>query len=181
MLSLTFNPSGTHLLSGSADGTARLYRWENNNAPCVAILIGHEGDIASVAFHPRMATIATGSADKVVRLWDLDGNCVEVLQAHSDEVFQVEWNRSGSRLLSGGKDNKIWLYISNQDGLAQRAAEDNAGDDSSEDSDDDDSDDSEESDDDDGDAEDDEDDEDESGEEEDSEGDSMSSSGSYRF
>ena len=50
VLDLTFNATGTRLVTASADGTGRVYNV--NTGACIGILTGHEGEISKVAFNP---------------------------------------------------------------------------------------------------------------------------------
>jgi len=45
---------------------------------CVAILIGHEGEISKVAFNPQGTKIITASSDRTCRMWDAEtGDCLQ--------------------------------------------------------------------------------------------------------
>ena len=50
VLDLSFNATGTRLVTGSADGTGRVYNV--NTGACIGILTGHEGEISKVGFNP---------------------------------------------------------------------------------------------------------------------------------
>jgi len=78
---------------------------------CIAILIGHEGEISKVQFSPNGAKIITASSDRTCRLWAVEtGECLQVLEGHSDEIFSCAFNYTGETIITGSKDNtcRIW-------------------------------------------------------------------------
>jgi len=50
VLDISFNSTGTRLVTSSADSTARVYNV--NTGACIGILTGHEGEISKVGFNP---------------------------------------------------------------------------------------------------------------------------------
>ncbi|MYF91008.1 MAG: T9SS type A sorting domain-containing protein [Gemmatimonadetes bacterium] len=67
--SVAFSPDGSTIVSGSEDGTVRL--WDVVTHTNTAILEGHTGVVSSVAFSPHGTIIASGSEDETVKLWDV--------------------------------------------------------------------------------------------------------------
>lgn len=65
----------------------------------------------SVACHPQGASFATASSDARVRLWDLQTRtCVQTLSDHTDQVWELAFNSSGTRLASVSDDRSVALY-----------------------------------------------------------------------
>jgi WD40 repeat protein len=82
-----------------------------------ATLHGHEGPIWSVAFAPDGRTLATGSDDSTIHLWDTaSGQDLGMLEGHGGPVLTVAFAHSGSFLLSGGSDAalRIWTVATRQ-------------------------------------------------------------------
>ena len=66
-------------------------------------LQGHTGVVTSVAYSPRETVLASGSADRTIRLWDaVSGNCIDTLWVgkHLKASVYLSW-RKGSKLLDG--------------------------------------------------------------------------------
>jgi WD40 repeat protein len=77
ILDVSFNSTGSKLVTASADGNSRVYN--TMTGACHAILAGHEGEISKVAFNPQGSRILTASSDKTARLWETEtGDCLQV-------------------------------------------------------------------------------------------------------
>jgi WD40 repeat protein len=136
--SVAFHPTLPFLATGSDDMTAKLWSFNplgseatNMSATCVATLEGEHGHrsyVYSVAFHPKLPLLATGSKDRTAKLWrfDLDGlargdmseTCVATLggwerpNGHRNSVTSVEFHPTLPLLASGSTDTtaKLWRF-----------------------------------------------------------------------
>jgi WD40 repeat protein len=75
-------------------------------------LTGHTGAVFSVAFSRDGTTVASGSADVTVRLWDVAthrqiGN---PLTGHADGVLSVAFGPDGTTLASSSQDHTVRLW-----------------------------------------------------------------------
>ena len=65
---VAFSPDGKTVLTGSDDGTARL--WDAATGKPIGPPLPHQDAVNAVAFSPDGKTVLTGSWDKTARLWD---------------------------------------------------------------------------------------------------------------
>ena len=75
------------------------------------VLKGHTGNIASAALAADGKMLATGGADKTIRLWDLTKNKeVAVLTGHEDVVRCLAFSPDGKTLASASTDKTVRLW-----------------------------------------------------------------------
>ncbi|MBD2184912.1 serine/threonine-protein kinase [Aerosakkonema funiforme] len=80
-------------------------------------LTGHSNSVNSVAFSPDGQTLASGSFDDTIKIWDIrSGKLKTTLTGHSNWVRSVAFSPDGQTLASGSRDNtiKIWDIRSGQ-------------------------------------------------------------------
>lgn len=108
--SLAFAGSETSLLAASHDWT--FARWDTTKPQAPArVYEGHESAVEAIAYVAEGDRVLTGSADKSVRLWDLDsGSLVRTFRGHDDFVSKVAVGFGGHVLASGGLDGVVRLW-----------------------------------------------------------------------
>ena len=78
------------------------------------VLTGHTDDVWSVAYSPDGQTIASGSRDDTIRIWDANtGEHLQTLQGDTDWVNSVEYSPDGQTIASGCGDNTIRIWDAN--------------------------------------------------------------------
>jgi len=74
-------------------------------------LAGHTGAINSVAFDPQGESLASGSRDCTVKLWEArSGKLLRTLEGHQSAVWSVAFDRQGETLASGSDDETVKLW-----------------------------------------------------------------------
>jgi WD40 repeat protein len=103
--------------SGGQDGIVRIWRLDVSGcfyAPSDAPpneLLGHEGWVWDVALSSDGKTLASGSVDRSVRVWDVEsGEPLATLSAHTATVGTLAFSPSGSRLASAAWDGSVVLW-----------------------------------------------------------------------
>lgn len=106
---LSFSPKGERLVSGSGDGTARL--WDPRTGECQQVLQGHTADVFGVAFSPNGEKVATASFDQTGRIWNVrDGTCDATLKGHEKGIRCLAWSPDGKTLATGSPDRTVRLW-----------------------------------------------------------------------
>jgi WD40 repeat protein len=74
------------------------------------MLIGHDGRVVRLAFHPHEDVIATCSWDQTVRVWDLTRPATPTHVAFSLSYQALEFTADGKRLWPGVNDGRLWTW-----------------------------------------------------------------------
>src|SRR5712692_7744310 len=107
--SVAFSPDGRYVLTGSADGIARL--WETASGKPLASYQGHTGSVNSVACSPDGRCVLTGSNDRTARLWETaSGKPLATYQGHTGLVRSVAFSPDGRCVLTGSADSTARLW-----------------------------------------------------------------------
>jgi WD40 repeat protein len=76
-----------------------------------ATLEGHKQQVFSVSYSPDGKTLASGSQDKTIKLWDVKtGKERATLKGHTEIVWSVAYSPDGKTLASGSYDKTIKLW-----------------------------------------------------------------------
>ncbi|EMD36334.1 hypothetical protein CERSUDRAFT_95666 [Gelatoporia subvermispora B] len=111
VFAVAFAPDGTHLVSGSEDGTVRI--WDAKTGDLLLDpLEGHSHAVMSVAFSPDGTLVVSGSLDKTIQVWDSEtGELVTgPLTGHNGGVQCVAVSPDGTRIVSGSRDCTLRLW-----------------------------------------------------------------------
>ena len=94
----------------AADATLRI--WDTNTGKCLHVLEGHLAGISTLAWSPDSNTIASGSDDKSIRLWDaITGKAYpHPLRGHHNYVSTIAFSPKGNMLVSGSYDEAVFLW-----------------------------------------------------------------------
>lgn len=123
-----FNDDGTLLLTGSWTGVAKV--WSVPDCALKQELKGHQLNIGGVAFRPKTnidsvseATMATSSADGMVKLWSFDSeeSIADITGHVPHRVSRLEFHPSGRFLGTACYDNswRLWDLEQKQEVLHQ--------------------------------------------------------------
>jgi WD40 repeat protein len=130
--SLAVSSDGKQLAIGSGQpsrsGTVAIVDLNGSKASLRVLLPEvHTDSVTSIAFAPDGLTLATGSADKMIKLIRLDvipdvsastaylaiaatSDQVKNLEGHTGYVLGLDWNRDGNRLASVGADGSLRVW-----------------------------------------------------------------------
>jgi WD40 repeat protein len=111
---LDFSVDGKVLAVGggepSRSGEIKLFEIESGKL-VLALKEPHSDTVNSVAFSPDGQQLASGAADRFMKLWSVaDGKFVRAFEGHTHHVLGVSWRADGRVLASSGADMvlKVW-------------------------------------------------------------------------
>ena len=107
--SLAFSRDDHYVISGSQDGTARL--WGVLQRACLVVYRAHATPVWTVAFAPLGPYFATGGYDRTLRLWRVDAmQPLRLLCGHLADVRCVAFHPNVSLLASGSEDASVRIW-----------------------------------------------------------------------
>ena len=116
-----FSPDGKRIVTGSQDGTARVWGTASGNQ--LLTLKGYASAIWSAAFSPDGQRIATGSADHTATVWEsATGKELLTVRGHVGGVGSLAFSPDGQRLVTASDDRtaNVWDAASGKELLALR-------------------------------------------------------------
>ncbi|KAF2485090.1 WD40-repeat-containing domain protein [Neohortaea acidophila] len=108
---LAFSEDGNKIVSGGWD--SQVFVWDVEQGSVVAELQGHQGPVWGVMVYDAKLII-TACADKMIRIFDINGKSLKTIQGHTDVVRcfcklpSAQW--SGAAFASAGNDEVIRLW-----------------------------------------------------------------------
>jgi WD40 repeat protein/serine/threonine protein kinase len=109
VLCLAVSADGGRALSGSMDGTVRL--WDLGTRQLLATFEGHESTVSAVAFSADGRRAVSGSWDRTLKVWDLaTGAVLRTMSGHAEYVSGIALSPDGATVLSASWDQTLRLW-----------------------------------------------------------------------
>mmetsp|Transcript_17400 Transcript_17400/g.66282 ORF Transcript_17400/g.66282 Transcript_17400/m.66282 type:complete len:359 (-) Transcript_17400:7-1083(-) len=107
--SVKFSLDGRLLVSGGADGVAKL--WRGSDGKELSVMDGHSQGISDVAISNDGSVVATASDDRSVGIWDTETRTkIHSCSGHTSYVFCVRFNPRCNLLASGSFDEHVRFW-----------------------------------------------------------------------
>jgi len=106
---IAYSPTGRCFAVGCESGLVVVV--DSATHTVLHTLKGHSDDVLSCAFSIDGTLLATASADKTVKLWQVEtGSKVRTLTGHSNDVNGVVFTSDGKHIISAGDDKtaRVW-------------------------------------------------------------------------
>jgi WD40 repeat protein len=114
---VAWSPDGTLL---AVAHNALVGIWRGFGGEPDLLLRGHEAPVKTVAFHPHLPIVATGSSDTTIRLWN-SATGIQQSGWKCDDVSieRLAFSLDGSALIAGASDGSVRRYtLANTDEIA---------------------------------------------------------------
>jgi len=106
--SVSFSTNGKYVVSGSDNGTARV--WEAATGKEVARMT-YDGWVFFVTFSPDGKYVASGSSDGTVRVWEAATGKEIARMIHVDVINFIAFSPDGKYVISVSKDDaRVWEW-----------------------------------------------------------------------
>lgn len=121
--SICYSNTGERFVTGSCDGTARIWRYDRQEWKSIVLNMAttlqptteedkHKYGVTMVAWNANDRYVITAVNDRSLKVWDSrTGKLLHVLKYHEDEVFVLECSPWDPRvILSAGHDGHVILW-----------------------------------------------------------------------
>jgi WD40 repeat protein len=115
VVSVAFSYDSTQLASVARDCTTKI--WDTSGGECVQTSYNHKymqmfydrsRPIRAVVFSPDSTRLASSSYDHIIRIWDLNGKCLQTLHCYFGSVYMIVFSH-----------NSVWIASASSDGTAR--------------------------------------------------------------
>ena len=104
-----FGPSARLVLTGSYDGSARL--WDAGTGALLRVLDRHRGIVTSATFSLDGTRVVTASFDGTAAIWDTASGAAQLsLDGHADKIWTAGFSPDGDSVVTASADRtaRIW-------------------------------------------------------------------------
>lgn len=102
--------SDTKMRPTAADATIKI--WHASTGELFQTLEGHLAGISTISWSPDSRYLASGSDDKIIRIWDLSTgkSLPSPLVGHHNYVYSLAFSPKGNMIVSGSYDEAVFLW-----------------------------------------------------------------------
>jgi WD40 repeat protein len=108
--SLSWAPDGKSLWTACRDGLGRCWDFSGKPRTRPARTLGHQEGLSFLTLSADGRTIATGSTDKIIRLWNADSGTLVRQFIDPAEINQIALSRDGTFLAAGSADKSVRIW-----------------------------------------------------------------------
>jgi WD40 repeat protein len=105
---IAFDGAGAHLLTGSTDGSLKL--WTSTGRPVFTVQVQQNGWVNDARFAPGGTGIATASNDGHLRIWSLQGKPLLDLRVTEARLTSVAFSSDGKHVAAATSAGEVVLY-----------------------------------------------------------------------
>jgi WD40 repeat protein len=110
VLAVAFSPDGKSLGAGSGvpKKSGYIQIWDTATGKAEYKLTGHEDVVTCLVFHPKTNHLASGGADKMIRIWNLTEKVQESADEHGEPLHNLIITPDGTRFGSCSDRSVRW-------------------------------------------------------------------------